>query len=119
MFVGCPVKTNRVHGSAVSPKGETAESMEKERIALLTEVKNKNNEAVIKEKIHFTFSYRRQELVEDLPMVSDLQSRWPALFTVNEVSVIDIYTINILYISMNSSTIRLYAIVFISLFSLR
>ncbi|ROI42828.1 hypothetical protein DPX16_7105 [Anabarilius grahami] len=68
------------------PKGETAESMEKERIALLTEVKNKNNEAVVKEKMHLTFSYRRQELVEDLPMVSDLQSRWPALFTVNEIN---------------------------------
>ncbi len=65
------------------PKGETAESMEMEIIALLTEVKNKNNEAVVKEKMRLTFSYRRQELVEDLPMVSDLQSRWPALFTVN------------------------------------
>ncbi|XP_016430365.1 uncharacterized protein LOC107757411 [Sinocyclocheilus rhinocerous] len=68
------------------PKGETAESMEKERIALLTEVKKKNNEAVVKEKMHLTFSYRRQELVEDLPMVTDLQSRWPALFTVNEIN---------------------------------
>ncbi len=57
--------------------------MEMEIIALLTEVKNKNNEAVVKEKMRLTFSYRRQELVEDLPMVSDLQSRWPALFTVN------------------------------------
>lgn len=65
------------------------------RIALLSEVKKKNNEAVVKEKMHLTFSYRRQELVEDLPMVSDLQSRWPALFTVNEVSVIDVNTINI------------------------
>ncbi|XP_073803642.1 uncharacterized protein [Danio rerio] len=68
------------------PRGETADSMEKERIALLTEVKKNNNEAVIKEKMHLTFSYRRQELVEDLPMVSDLQSRWPALFTVNEIN---------------------------------
>ncbi|XP_057190382.1 sterile alpha motif domain-containing protein 3 [Triplophysa rosa] len=68
------------------PKGETAESMEKERIALLTEVKKKNNEAVIKEKMQLTFSYRRQELVEDMGMVSDLQSRWPALFTVNEIN---------------------------------
>lgn len=69
--------------------------MEKERIALLTEVKKKNNEAVVKEKMHLIFSYRWQELVEDLPMVSYLQSRWPALFTVNEVSVIDVNTINI------------------------
>jgi len=74
------------------PKGETAESMEKEIIALLTEVKKKNNEAVVKEKMQLTFSYRRQELVEDLAVMSDLQSRWPALFTVNEVSFIDIYT---------------------------
>ncbi len=57
--------------------------MEKERIALLTEVKKKNNEAVIKKKMHLTFSYRRQELVEDLPMISDLQSRWPVHGTFN------------------------------------
>lgn len=62
--------------------------MEKERIALLTEVKNKNNEAIIKEKMHLTFSYRQQELVEDFSMVSDLQTRWLALFT-------DIYTRNV------------------------
>ncbi|KAL1249185.1 hypothetical protein QQF64_020190 [Cirrhinus molitorella] len=33
--------------------------------------------------MHLTFSYRWQELVEDLPVVYDLQSRWPALFTIN------------------------------------
>lgn len=33
--------------------------MEKERIALLTEVKKKNNKAVVKEKMLLTYTYRR------------------------------------------------------------
>ncbi|XP_076869961.1 uncharacterized protein LOC143521224 isoform X1 [Brachyhypopomus gauderio] len=68
------------------PKGETTESLEKERVTLLNEVKKKNNEAVIREKMHQTFSYRRQEVVQDSPLVSDFQNRWPALFTVSEVN---------------------------------
>ncbi|KAI9514972.1 hypothetical protein NQZ68_028924 [Dissostichus eleginoides] len=32
-----------------------------------------------------TFSYRRQEVVQDKPLVADFKSRWPALFEMNEV----------------------------------
>lgn len=70
------------------PSGETTDSLEKERVALLTEVKKRNNEAVIKQKLQKTFSYRRKEVVQDVPAVYDFVSRWPALFTVIEVSVL-------------------------------
>lgn len=70
------------------PSGETTDSLEEERVALLTEVKKRNNEAVIKQKMQKTFSYRRKEVVQDVPTVYDFVSRWPALFTVSEVSVV-------------------------------
>ncbi|KAL3976477.1 coatomer subunit delta [Sarotherodon galilaeus] len=48
------------------PKGETTDSLEKERIAL-------------------TFSYRRQEVIQGQPFIADFKSRWPALFTEKEI----------------------------------
>ncbi len=69
------------------PRGETPDSLEVERAALLTEVKKQNNETVIKEKMHRTFSYRRQEILQE-PMITEVRNRWPALFQVGEVSVV-------------------------------
>lgn len=69
------------------PRGETPDSLEAERAALLTEVKKQNNETVIKEKMHRTFSYRRQEILQE-PMITEVRNRWPALFQVGEVSVV-------------------------------
>ena len=43
------------------PKGETTESLEKERVALLSENKKRNNDFVVTLKMENTFSYRRQE----------------------------------------------------------
>lgn len=63
------------------------ESLENERVTLLTEVKKRHKEAVVKEKMQKTFSYRRQEVVQDSPLVSDFVNRWPALFTVSDVSI--------------------------------
>ncbi|KAJ8347978.1 hypothetical protein SKAU_G00265670 [Synaphobranchus kaupii] len=69
------------------PRGETRESLEVERVALLTEVKKKRkDEAVIKEKMQRTFSYRRQEVLQE-PTIPEFQNRWPALFDVNEVNL--------------------------------
>ena len=68
------------------PKGETTESLENERIALLSELKKRDNEVVIKVKIEKTFSYRRLEIVEQRPMIEDFKNRWPALFQESEVS---------------------------------
>lgn len=44
-------------------KGESTESLEIERVALL-EIKKRDNEAVIKAKMEITFSHRRLEIVE-------------------------------------------------------
>ena len=68
------------------PKGETAESLENERIALLSELKKRDNEVVIKAKMEKTFSLRRLEVVEQRPMIGDFKNRWPALFEPNQVS---------------------------------
>lgn len=50
-------------------------------------MKKKNNEAVVKAKMQKTFSYRRQEVVQNSPLISEFVNRWPALFTVSEVSI--------------------------------
>ncbi|KAI9532249.1 hypothetical protein NQZ68_033874 [Dissostichus eleginoides] len=48
------------------------DSLEKERVVLLTEVKKRNNDAVVKKKMQKTFAYRRQEVVQDAPVVAEL-----------------------------------------------
>nr|XP_043908836.1 sterile alpha motif domain-containing protein 3-like [Solea senegalensis]XP_043908843.1 sterile alpha motif domain-containing protein 3-like [Solea senegalensis]XP_043908850.1 sterile alpha motif domain-containing protein 3-like [Solea senegalensis]XP_043908860.1 sterile alpha motif domain-containing protein 3-like [Solea senegalensis] len=66
------------------PAGESKESLEAERQALLVEVKKKNQEQ-IKNKMERTFAYRRQEIIQDMPFITELRSRWPALFSEREV----------------------------------
>lgn len=68
------------------PTGETPDNLENERLSLLSEVKRRNNRTVIKEKMEKTFSLRRHEVVEKETEVKELKERWPALFTVDEVS---------------------------------
>ena len=67
------------------PTGETQDSMDKERIELLTDIKIRNNERVIAEKMARTFAYRRQEVVNQEPSIKDFKDRWPALFHQKEV----------------------------------
>lgn len=67
------------------PSGEDKESQEEERVALLSEVTKRNNEAVIQAKMEKTFPHRRQEIVQDAPFIADVKSRWPALFSHREV----------------------------------
>ncbi len=78
------------------PCGEARESLENEGAALLTEVKKRHNEAVVKEKMQKTLSYRRQEILQGSPLVSELVNRWPALFTVSEVITDYITVINVI-----------------------
>ncbi|XP_043987061.1 uncharacterized protein LOC122839512 [Gambusia affinis] len=68
------------------PLGETQESMEKERIELLTAIKRRNNDRVIAEKMARTFAYRRQEVVNEEPGIEDFKDRWPALFQQKEIN---------------------------------
>nr|XP_029138132.1 transcription factor 12-like [Labrus bergylta] len=67
------------------PKGETAESLEKERVALLSENKKNNNDHIVTLTMEKTFSYRRQEILAGEPLVADFKSRWPALFNAKEI----------------------------------
>lgn len=68
------------------PFGETEETLEKERPNLLKEIKKKNNEGTINEKMEKSFAMRRTEIVNDCPAVRDLLERWPSLFCENQVN---------------------------------
>ncbi|KAL1250774.1 hypothetical protein QQF64_018570 [Cirrhinus molitorella] len=68
------------------PTGESNESLENQRVALLSEVKKNNNRELIRVKMEKTFSYRRFEVVRDTPMIQDFKARWPALFDVSEIN---------------------------------
>ncbi|XP_029995424.1 uncharacterized protein LOC115422931 [Sphaeramia orbicularis] len=68
------------------PAGEDKESLEKERVKLLSEVKRRNNHQVIKEKMEKTFAHQQYEVVQDMPFIAEFKSRWPALFMEHEVS---------------------------------
>ena len=52
---------------------------------LLTEVKKRNNEKTIREKMAWNFDFRRQEVVDQKPSIENLMERWPALFQMEEV----------------------------------
>lgn len=54
-------------------QGETDESLEKERMELLTEVKKRNNGQIVSQKMARTFSIRRQEVINLAPPVSALK----------------------------------------------
>lgn len=63
-----------------------AGDLEQERIQLLTEVKKRDNEKVIKEKMSKTFALRRSEIINLSPSIEDIKARWPALFEPSHVS---------------------------------
>ncbi|XP_035245407.1 uncharacterized protein LOC118211929 isoform X2 [Anguilla anguilla] len=69
------------------PAGETRETLENERVRLIEEMKKKDNFKVINDKMTKTFSLRRQEVVIQCPMITDLKERWPALFTASQGGV--------------------------------
>lgn len=62
-------------------QGETSESLEKERIELLSEVMKRDNSRMVAQKMDKTFSLRREEIVKEAPAISDFMKRWPALFS--------------------------------------
>ncbi|XP_052459822.1 uncharacterized protein LOC128018377 isoform X2 [Carassius gibelio] len=68
------------------PLNKTPELMEQERIALLSEVKKRNNVKTIREKMAQTFAFRRQEIVDKKTPLLSIIERWPALIDVQEVN---------------------------------
>ena len=69
------------------PVGENQDSLENDRLELINEMKKKNNEKIITEKMSKTFSSRRIEVVTLSPAVSVFKERWPALFREAQVRV--------------------------------
>ncbi|XP_035986263.1 uncharacterized protein LOC118559847 [Fundulus heteroclitus] len=67
------------------PSGDSPENLEQERVSLLTEIKIRNNERTVREKMARTFQFRRQEIVDQKPTIENLMERWPALFQMEEV----------------------------------
>lgn len=68
------------------PAGETAETLEKIRVAMLSEVNKRHNVQKLAAMMDKTFALRRQEVVAEAPMIAEFKTRWPALFNVHEVS---------------------------------
>ncbi|CAL8253809.1 unnamed protein product [Arctogadus glacialis] len=68
------------------PLGESHQSLEKMRVELLLDFKQRNNRETVRAKMEKTFALRRQEVIRDAPMISDVQVRWPALFDVMEIN---------------------------------
>ncbi|XP_051804189.1 uncharacterized protein LOC127534019 isoform X2 [Acanthochromis polyacanthus] len=71
------------------PSGQSQDSLEEERLALLSEVKKSNNHQVVKAKMEMTFAYRRHEVIEDRPFIAEFKRRWPALFSEQETDAIE------------------------------
>lgn len=69
------------------PKGRTPNNLEEERETLLDEVKKKNPDCnLIDLLMGRTFALRRQEIVQNEPLLIEIKSRWPALFSERQVS---------------------------------
>lgn len=74
---------------------ETQEDLERQRLALFTELKKRNNSQIINEKMERTFSICRQEVVAMSPAVHDLKECWPALFLPAQVNVFFLFFFSI------------------------
>ncbi|KAK5930693.1 hypothetical protein CgunFtcFv8_026911 [Champsocephalus gunnari] len=51
-----------------------------------THLIKKKNSQLIKTKMEKTFSYRPQEILQDMPFITEFGERWPALFSDSEVN---------------------------------
>ena len=81
-------KRAEVNFCPIYPAEETKESLEAMQKDLLSDLKKRNNQGIMKRKMEKTFALRRHEVVRDAPMVEEFMARWPALFAVNEVRLI-------------------------------
>ncbi|KAL6455214.1 hypothetical protein MHYP_G00363480 [Metynnis hypsauchen] len=68
------------------PEGQTDESLENERVAIVEETRKKRIDAtLIRQKMDATFSLRRKEVIEVEALVEEIGERWPALFYEEEI----------------------------------
>lgn len=97
-------KKAEVNYLPLHPVGENQETLEKERLELISDIKKKGNEKIITEKMTKTFSARRVEVVTLSPSVSFFKERWPALF--NEAQVRENFPLHKKIIHMFLTTLR-------------
>lgn len=70
------------------PQYHDDSTLEEERVALVEEMKKKKrNTTLIQQKMALMVSLRRREVVECQPMVSEVQERWPALISSEEIKM--------------------------------
>lgn len=93
------------------PAGEDKESLEKERLALLSEIQKKDNHQTIKQKMDKTFAYRRHEVVQDMPFFAEFKSRWPALFCEDQASLIELLGLLLIITSLPDVTLCFFDLV--------
>uniref|UniRef100_A0A8C7X5Q0 Uncharacterized protein n=1 Tax=Oryzias sinensis TaxID=183150 RepID=A0A8C7X5Q0_9TELE len=68
------------------PQGRTSNGLEEDRESLLDEVKKKKPDYYpINSLMGQTFVLRRKEIVGNEPLVTEIQSRWPALFLERQI----------------------------------
>lgn len=73
-FVSCYVPDH--------PENHDDDTLEGERSATVNEMKKRSKDTTfIRQKMDLTFSLRRKEIVDQQPLVSEIQERWPALFS--------------------------------------
>ncbi|XP_034542211.1 sterile alpha motif domain-containing protein 3-like [Notolabrus celidotus] len=68
------------------PAGEDEHSLEKTREELVSELKKKNNQKIVNDKMSKTFALRRHEVINQCPSVRAMKDRWPALFDCSQIS---------------------------------
>ncbi|XP_035805347.2 uncharacterized protein LOC118470478 [Amphiprion ocellaris] len=74
-------KRGEVNHVPEHPEQHDDASLEEQRLLLVEASKKARfDHSFIREKMDLTFSLRRREIVEEQPMVMEIQTRWPALF---------------------------------------
>lgn len=71
------------------PEGKSPDCLESERIALMEEMKKKKRDGKMMDALmESTFALRRKEIVDGEPPVSEIEDRWPALFSERQVIIL-------------------------------
>ncbi|KAL6483860.1 hypothetical protein MHYP_G00087320 [Metynnis hypsauchen] len=79
-------KRGEVNHVPEHPSNHNDDSLEEQRLLLVEETrKARKDMAVIREKMQLTFSLRRREVIEDQPIVAQIQERWSALFLEEQI----------------------------------
>lgn len=76
------------------PENHDGTTLEEERRMLVEEMKKRRKDmGLIRLKMELTFSHRQREIIQEQPMVSKVQERWPALFSHEEVMFCKVFCV--------------------------